>query len=64
MRFFKSWYTPFKGVKSMEEKKWRRNDEDSTKYGEFISSYFAWKTLDEQKDISEKLSDITKKEEE
>ena len=48
----------------MEDKKWRRNDEDSTKYGEFISSYFAWKTLDEQKDISEKLSDITKKEEE
>ena len=48
----------------MGDKKWRRNDEDSTKYGEFISSYFAWKTLDEQKDISEKLSDITKKEEE
>ena len=48
----------------MKDKKWRRNDEDSTKYGEFISSYFAWKTLDEQKDISEKLADITKKEEE
>ena len=48
----------------MEDKKWRRSEEDYTKYGEFISSYFAWKTLDEQKDISEKLSDITKKEEE
>ena len=34
-------------------------EEDSSKYGEFISSYFAWKTLDEQKKISEKLADIT-----
>lgn len=48
----------------MKDKKWRRNDEDSTKYGEFISSYFAWKTLDEQKDIAEKLADITNKEKE
>ena len=48
----------------MKDKKWRRNDEDSTKYGEFISSYFAWKTLDEQKDIAEKLADITDKEKE
>jgi len=46
------------------DKKWRRNDEDSTKYGEFISSYFAWKTLDEQKDIAEKLADITNEEKE
>ena len=36
----------------MKDKKWRRNDEDSTKYGEFISSYFLWKTLDEQKEIA------------
>ena len=34
-------------------------EEDSRKFGEFISSYFAWKTLDEQKKISEKLADIT-----
>ena len=47
-----------------KDKKWRRTDEDSTKYGEFISSYFAWKTLDEQKDIAEQLADITKKKEE
>jgi len=49
----------------MEEKsKWRREKEDATKYGEFISSYFAWKTLDEQKDIAEHLADITKDKEE
>ena len=48
----------------MEDKKWRRDNEDSTKYGEFISSFFAWKTLDEQKDIANKLADITSKEEE
>jgi len=53
-----------RGEKHMKDKKWRRNDEDSTKYGEFISSYFAWKTLDEQKDIADKLADITDKEEE
>ncbi len=35
-------------------------DEDKTKYGEFISSYFAWKTLEEQKKIARKLEDITK----
>lgn len=35
--------------------------EDSTKYGEFISSYFAWVSLPEQKDKVEELQDITKK---
>lgn len=34
--------------------------EDTTKYGEFISSYFAWVTLPEQKDKAKKLEDITK----
>jgi len=48
----------------MKDKKWRRNSEDSTKYGEFISSFFAWKTLDEQKDIADKLADITEEKEE
>ena len=36
--------------------------EDSTKYGEFISSYFAWLTLEKQKDIVNRLEDATKKE--
>ena len=35
--------------------------EDTTKYGEFISSYFAWVSLPEQKDKVEKLEDATKK---
>lgn len=48
----------------MKDKKWRRDSEDATKYGEFISSFFAWKTLDEQKDIANKLADITNEEEE
>ena len=47
-----------------KEKKWRRENEDATKYGEFISSFFAWKTLDEQKDIAEQLANITEDEEE
>ena len=37
-----------------------KEKEDSTKYGEFISSYFAWMTLEEQKKKADKLSDITK----
>ena len=33
--------------------------EDATKYGEFISSYFAWIPLSEQKEKVEKLQNIT-----
>lgn len=35
--------------------------EDTTKYGEFVSSYFAWLTLDGQKDRANELSKTTKK---
>lgn len=35
--------------------------EDATKYGEFISTYFAWVSLPEQKEKVKKLEDITKK---
>lgn len=34
--------------------------EDATKYGEFVSSYFAWLTLDGQKERSNKLEEVTK----
>ena len=37
--------------------------EDATKYGEFISSYFAWVSLPQQKEKVEELQDRTKKEE-
>ncbi len=37
--------------------------EDATKYGEFISSYFAWVSLPQQKEKVEELEDITKKKE-
>lgn len=36
--------------------------EDATKYGEFISSYFAWVSLPDQKEKVERLENITKKE--
>ena len=46
----------------------RRDDvevgEDSTKYGEFVSSYFAWISLPEQKEKAKRLENITKKENE
>ncbi len=35
--------------------------EDSTKYGEFVSSYFAWISLPEQKENAKRLQEITKK---
>ena len=35
--------------------------EDSTKYGEFVSSYFAWLTLDGQKERAKKMSEMTKR---
>ena len=36
--------------------------EDATKYGEFISTYFAWVSLAEQKEKTEKMQNMTKKE--
>ena len=38
--------------------------EDTTKYGEFISSYFAWVSLPDQKEKVEKMEKITKNERE
>jgi len=34
--------------------------EDVTKYGEFVSSYFAWLTLEHQKQNAKKMEDMTK----
>lgn len=36
-------------------------NEDSTKYGEFISSYFSWLTLDGQKEKAKEMNNMTKK---
>lgn len=50
----------------MEKKiddKIREEFEDSTKYGEFISSYFVWLPLQEQKKNVEKLEELTKNKE-
>lgn len=37
--------------------------EDATKYGEFISTYFAWVSLPNQKDRVEELENMTKNKE-
>ena len=42
-----------------KNKKDKRNKDNTTKYGEFISSYFAWMSLDKQKEEADKLSNIT-----
>ncbi len=36
-------------------------EEDTTNYGEFITSYFAWVPLDKQKEIVERLENIDRK---
>ncbi len=33
--------------------------EDTTKYGEFVSSYFAWLSLEKQKEKAKKIEEIT-----
>jgi hypothetical protein len=40
----------------------KREKEDATKYGEFVSSYFGWVSPEKQKDRVEELEKITKKE--
>ena len=37
--------------------------EDATKYGEFVSSYFAWISLPNQKERAEELANMTKNKE-
>lgn len=37
--------------------------EDATQYGEFISSFFAWNTPEEQRKRAEKLENIVKSKE-
>lgn len=46
----------------MEEKKKNYNEdmEEVTKYGEFVTSYFAWVPLKKQKDRTEELENMTK----
>lgn len=36
------------------------NNEDVTKYGEFISSYFAWLTPERQKERAKEIDEMTK----
>lgn len=38
--------------------------EDATKYGEFISSYFGWISMEKQKRRARELEDITKEDDE
>ena len=38
-------------------------EEDSTQYGEFISSFFSWMPMSTQKEKAKRLENITKKKE-
>ena len=39
----------------------KEDKEDTTKYGEFVSSYFEWITPDEQKQKAKELEQLGKK---
>lgn len=47
-------------LRDIQEKITYEVGEDDTKYGEFISSYFAWASLPEQKEKAKKLENVTK----
>ena len=42
-------------------KKKKEDNEDTTKYGEFISTFFQWITPEEQRKRAEELNNKTKK---
>lgn len=48
---------------SANGKKEKMKKEDASKYGEFVSSYFGWVSIEKQKDRAEELENITKREE-
>lgn len=50
-----------KKIKEEENSMSMEVGEDATKYGEFISSYFAWISLPNQKEKAEELENMTKK---
>ena len=45
------------------EKHGEEEIEDTTKYGEFVTSYFAWVPMSKQKENVKRLENITKKRE-
>ena len=46
----------------MDDEKNKYQKENTTKYGEFVPSYFEWMTLEEQKKRAEELNKMTKNE--
>ncbi len=50
-------------IKMAKERFGTELGEDSTKYGEFVSSYFAWLSLPQQKEKAEELQNMTSKKE-
>ncbi len=55
--------TKRKNMKKAKEEFGIEVGEDGTKYGEFVSSYFAWISLPEQKEKAKKLQNMTKNKE-
>ncbi len=45
----------------MQKNDKEHEEENTTKYGEFVCSAFQWLPLDKQKEQAEKMANITKK---
>ncbi len=52
-----------RNIKNNSDVKKGEIGEDTTKYGEFISSYFSWVSLESQKDRVKELENMTKNKE-
>lgn len=56
----KGWCVFLNSKENRNNSKQKREIEDSTKYGEFISSFFSWMTPKEQKERAKRLENIGK----
>lgn len=48
-----------KNKKENREEKWDDEQNDATKYGEFVPSYFYWITPEQQRERVERLNEAT-----
>ena len=51
----------YKGAKKEVKQPREVREDDTTKYGEFVSSYFGWVSLTKQKERTKELENMTKK---
>lgn len=48
-------------VKEIKSNKEKKKENNVTRYGEFITTYFSWLPIEKQKENAKKFEEITKK---